>query len=221
MRRVSGSAGLRLSRCWMRPARRAPRWSAERRAAPAGAAVVLRLSTAVRTRLSALRLPSFEGSEWDGLSCSLQQSSDAKTHRENEIAFPSPLVREGKRARRCLTLWIGNSAVGRISRRRNPPFLFYVIAEDGGLRLRLTRPTDWRGSANAPIRIAERAPAIAATRTPRRFAAYFSDNASPLKSRLTIRPFCSPVSVSTAPFWLARTTACTPLTAAAPAPPWA
>jgi hypothetical protein len=50
---------------------------------------------------------------------------------------------------------------------------------------------------------------------------YFSDNASPLKSRLTIRPFCSPVSVNTAPFWLARTTACAPRMAAAPAPPWA
>ncbi len=50
---------------------------------------------------------------------------------------------------------------------------------------------------------------------------YFSDSASPLKSRLTIRPACSPVSVSTAPFWFASTTACAPLMAAAPAPPWA
>jgi hypothetical protein len=51
------------------------------------------------------------------------------------------------------------------------------------------------------------------------FAAYFSDNTSPLKSRLTIRPFCSPVRVSTAPLWLARTTACAPLMAAVPVPP--
>jgi hypothetical protein len=78
-----------------------------------------------------------------------------------------------------------------------------------------------RKSAGAPIRMAGRTPAITAARTPRRFAFYFSDNASPLKSRLTIRPFCSPVSVSTAPLWLARTTACAPFPAAAPAPPWA
>jgi hypothetical protein len=51
--------------------------------------------------------------------------------------------------------------------------------------------------------------------------AYFSDNASPLKSRLTIRPSCSPLSASTAPLWLVRMMACAPLPAAAPAPPWA
>ena len=65
-----------------------------------------------------------------------------------------------------------------------------------------------------------RTPAITAARTPRRFAAYFSDNTSPLKSALTIRPVCSPASVSTAPLWLARTMPCAPLMMAAPAPPW-
>ena len=54
-----------------------------------------------------------------------------------------------------------------------------------------------------------------------RFGAYVTDNASPLKSRLTIRPSCSPLSASTAPFWLVRMMACAPLPAAAPAPPWA
>jgi hypothetical protein len=73
-----------------------------------------------------------------------------------------------------------------------------------------THQTKWPG----------RTPAIAAARISRRFAAYFSDNTSPLKSALTIRPVCSPESVSTAPFWLARTMPCAPLMMAAPAPPW-
>jgi hypothetical protein len=50
--------------------------------------------------------------------------------------------------------------------------------------------------------------------------AYFSDNANPLKSRLTMRPVCSPARVSTAPFWLASATACAPLMTAAPPPAW-
>ncbi len=49
---------------------------------------------------------------------------------------------------------------------------------------------------------------------------YFSDNASPLKSALTMRPVCPPESVSTAPLWLVSTTACAPRTTAAPAPAW-
>lgn len=48
---------------------------------------------------------------------------------------------------------------------------------------------------------------------------HFSDKASPLKSRLTITPFCSPLSSKMAPFWFVRTTTCAPLPRAAPAPP--
>lgn len=55
---------------------------------------------------------------------------------------------------------------------------------------------------------------------PRRMS-HFSERASPLRSRLTITPFCSPLSSSTAPFWLVSTTTCAPFTKAAPAPPWA
>jgi hypothetical protein len=42
MSRVSGSAGLELSQWRMRSPWRVPRWSAERRARPAGRAAVLR-----------------------------------------------------------------------------------------------------------------------------------------------------------------------------------
>lgn len=49
---------------------------------------------------------------------------------------------------------------------------------------------------------------------------YFKDSTSPLRSALTMRPLCTPASVSTAPFWLVRTTPCAPRIAAAPAPAW-
>ncbi len=119
MRRVLGSAGLRLSRCWMRPARRAPRWSAERRARPKRGrmATFVRVARAGPRRARRIECapcgappPSFIGACWKGFveACSKPRM---RMHRENEIACPSPqqvhnrLVREGNRARRCLTLW--------------------------------------------------------------------------------------------------------------------
>jgi hypothetical protein len=46
--------------------------------------------------------------------------------------------------------------------------------------------------------------------------AYLTVIAKPLRSALTMAPTESPVSLSTAPFWLVGTIACTPCMTAAP-----
>ena len=53
----------------------------------------------------------------------------------------------------------------------------------------------------------------------RRLAAHFTVITKPLRSALTMAPTELPVSVSTAPFWLVSTIACTPRPTAAPTLP--
>ena len=144
--------------------------------------------------------------------------------RERDRMSLVPSAREG----RCLTLWIGKTCARLRARERSR--LAALIVTTGLERWSiLTRRSHIAGSSgNDRLSVSARTSFGAASipghhallEHARRFAAYFSVNTSPLKSTLTIRPVCSPASVSTAPLWLASTMPCAPLMTAAPAPPW-
>ena len=94
---------LELSRCWMRPARRAPRWSAERRAVSAetAAAPEARTDGNIRWRGAAPRQCAYRrsaslllsGGIWKGFRTVAWQNSGASARRENENALSAPAKR--------------------------------------------------------------------------------------------------------------------------------